>query len=103
MGIILFALLSGKMPHTGETPELKKLINENVNLYWIKIQNMSKIKFTKDFKDIFMGMINRDVKKRFRIEDIKNNTWFNGETYTDEEYYAQMKNIYENNNIDNKK
>lgn len=47
--------------------------------------------FSKEFKELFNGMVAEDVRDRFTLEDVKMSKWYNGPVLTSEQLAAAMK------------
>jgi len=61
--------------------------------FWNKhceIQKKESSFFSQDFKDLFNAMIALNPEERATISQIKQSTWYNGPTYTDEEVKVKV-------------
>lgn len=74
LGIILFTLVTGKLPFLNYS-EYKKVI-ENLNQFLKKIEESINKSFSKEFKDLFTQMIAKLEKDRPTIEQILQFPWF---------------------------
>jgi serine/threonine protein kinase len=96
-GVILFCLKSHLYPYL-ENPapsetDFFKLLQKKDKSFWElhpKSQEDGKF-FDKNFKELFMSMIERCPKKRATLKDVKKSAWFRGPTYTQQELVAIMK------------
>ncbi|KAJ5067088.1 serine/threonine-protein kinase brsk2 [Anaeramoeba ignava] len=68
-GVILYGLLTGKLPFDGES--IKDVLLKVVDAKYTIPENLSPEK-----KELIKGMLEKDVNKRFTIEQIKQNEWF---------------------------
>ena len=97
-GILLFMFLCGGMlPHLEDQLyngiDLRNLLENDNDLFWEKhaeIQERDELYFNKNFKELFNGMVSRDVSKRYTIKEIKESNWYLGETYSKKELVSAM-------------
>ncbi|KAJ6250022.1 serine/threonine-protein kinase gin4-related [Anaeramoeba flamelloides] len=88
-GIILFALISGRLPF--DSKNIKRLL-----LKIKKGEYKMSSKFTKDERDIIKKMLVVDPKKRISIDEIKKHPWFTSNyptNYTPQDSSIKIKNI----------
>jgi len=91
--VVLYALkTNGHLPHMEdefyEDIRFFDLLRDDPKTYWAeqcKYLKKSADFFDRDFKELFMCMINADVEQRATIEDIKRSKWYNKEIYSNEE------------------
>jgi serine/threonine protein kinase len=93
--IVLFVLFNGKhLPYNEGSLfreiDLYVLLQQNPNKFWSVHETILKSSFPCDFKELFIGMTRGDVDKRFTLEDVKSNSWYNGEIYTPEEMKEKL-------------
>jgi len=92
-GVLLFLLkTAGALPQCEDQLyndiNLLDLLNNDKPAFWEKhceIQNKEQEFFGADFKELFQGMTEGDVNKRFTIEDIKASKWYQREVYSNEQ------------------
>lgn len=75
LGVIAFILVSGELPFedpTKEDPFYCFIHEDKWESYWesVNCQNLSK-----EFKEMFEGMVCKDPSKRLTIDQIKNSAW----------------------------
>jgi BR serine/threonine kinase len=70
-GIILFALLTGKLPFDEENENIRKLFNK-IRFEPAKIPKTISI----DCRELIRSLLTIDPEKRITIDKIKNNSWF---------------------------
>mmetsp|Transcript_63887 Transcript_63887/g.152358 ORF Transcript_63887/g.152358 Transcript_63887/m.152358 type:complete len:402 (+) Transcript_63887:2082-3287(+) len=70
-GIILYALLTGKLPFDEENENIRKLFNK-IRFEPAKIPKTISI----DCRELIRSLLTIDPEKRITIEKIKNNSWF---------------------------
>lgn len=104
-GVSLFNIYTGIAPF--EWAELKKkeedplykMIAKKDNKYWSTIseqyfcvKNPDKLgQFSKDFKILIYGILEANPDKRYKVEDIKNCSWWKGPVCTPEEMAREFK------------
>jgi serine/threonine protein kinase len=85
-GIILFCMRCGAVPYLEgglvSGKDVFELMCEKNDLFW-KIHKQEKL--DKDFKKLFMQMVDKNFELRPSISDIKRNKWFQGPTYSEDE------------------
>mmetsp|Transcript_125953 Transcript_125953/g.177707 ORF Transcript_125953/g.177707 Transcript_125953/m.177707 type:complete len:129 (+) Transcript_125953:750-1136(+) len=98
LGIILFVMKFGILPAIEDQEfdgvNLFKLLQEDPESFWKiheEIGNLEEGSFTQDFKDLFFALVRADPSKRASIQDIKKSAWYNGETLSNQELKAYMK------------
>eukprot|EP00330_Aristerostoma_sp_ATCC50986_P000440 CAMPEP_0114579442 /NCGR_PEP_ID=MMETSP0125-20121206/3809_1 /TAXON_ID=485358 ORGANISM="Aristerostoma sp., Strain ATCC 50986" /NCGR_SAMPLE_ID=MMETSP0125 /ASSEMBLY_ACC=CAM_ASM_000245 /LENGTH=307 /DNA_ID=CAMNT_0001770171 /DNA_START=65 /DNA_END=985 /DNA_ORIENTATION=+ len=99
MAVILFVFMTGIPPYSevdkGCGPEFDpfyKLMRKNANKFWdihAKHQGRSDF-FSDDFKNLVNWMLSEEARERPSLQEIENHPWFKGETFSDEEYQAEM-------------
>lgn len=102
-GVILFIMMSGKnFPYVEEMASndvnLFDLMQEQPEMFWqahekldAQVQN-----WDSDFKTLFMGMVCGNHENRYKLNDIKENKWFNGQVYSREELTTIMGGLSKN-------
>jgi len=101
IGIILFMMQSqGVLPHLENEKyqgvNLFEALGNDLNLFWKKHIDFHRervLRFSQEFKDLFIGMTRTHPKERFTIQDIKNSKWYNGEVYSSDELTKKMRDI----------
>ena len=92
-GVILFAFKTQAFPFQEDEDSYQnyKLYIKNKSAYWrFLAQNKGNGFFSKDFIQLFNGMVHQDVKRRFTIEEIKESKWYKGTVLDPEELRAEM-------------
>jgi len=97
-GILLFLFKTGGvLPHTEnkryEDLDLFELLNNNTETFWKEHSNIQERPasfFDASFRELFVGMMHLDPKKRFTLQQVKESKWFQQETYSDEELKLVM-------------
>jgi len=92
-GVVLFTLLSkGVIPHAENSLykgiDFFNLLNNDNPEFWRKhceVQGQSSSVFSKNFRELFNGMLKLDPEQRFTVQDVKNSEWYNEEVLTMEE------------------
>lgn len=100
-GIILFMLQSqGVLAHLEgqiyKGVDLFEMLGKNPELFWAKHCEFHREKamlFTKEFRELFIGMTRTNPKERMTIKEIKSCEWYNGEVYSSEELIEKMREI----------
>jgi len=96
MGVVLYILLSGKVPFPGES---NKEIIENVLKGEYHFNHDAFKKVTDGAKDLISKLLVKDPNKRFSAEDAYNHPWIQSSVNPDqpvsEDVYANMKNFIE--------
>jgi len=103
MGIILFAFKASNFPFYEEQDQGSyKLVHydlfmQDKEAFWQEkaADKKNKSFFSEEFIELINGMLEKDVNKRFSIEDIKKSRWYNGSTFTKEELKRNMERISE--------
>ena len=102
-GVILFALKAKKFPFVeldqGDCISVKDyplFVKNNEGFWRNKNSLMGDDKFfDEQFKRLINGMLERNVAKRFTIEQIKESEWFKGPVMSEEELKKNMRMKYE--------
>jgi len=98
-GILLFNFLFGLMPYMEKVHfsgiNLEKILHEDQAKFWATHQHFRSISEDVDEEIVRLinGMTKLSPEKRYSIEEIKKNSWFNGEIYTQEELSNMMKKL----------
>jgi serine/threonine protein kinase len=67
-------------------------INGKMDLFWKKWEQlMEENIWSREFRELFEGMTNVDVKKRWTIQDVKKSLWYKDEIYSQKELSELMK------------
>ncbi len=67
-------------------------LDRKMSHFWKEWEGlMGKNIWSKEFRELFEGMANVDVKKRWTIQDVKKSLWYNEKIYTQKELSALMK------------
>jgi len=99
-GICLFVLLAKTFPfleagsqYSNEFQNYKRFI-VNPEKFWNRMERFlkNKIHFSQNLRELFHGMWNLDVKKRFDLNQIKQSRWYNESIYSNEELKVIMEN-----------
>lgn len=71
------------------------MVHNEDSRFWSIFSSLSnnKIAFDNQFKSLFKLMVKYDAVERGTIAEIKNNEWYKGETYSNEEYKKVMSNL----------
>lgn len=101
-GIILFVFKSGKtFPHCEyhkfKDINLLELLHFDPDKFWeahANIQNKPLDFWSDDFKKLFCGMTCVQPDKRYKLEDVKNNGWYKGDIYTNDEMKVMMSELF---------
>jgi hypothetical protein len=74
---------------------LYDLIRKDKGRFWLVTEKVNdKARgLSKELREMFMGMIEMDFKKRYTLERVKESTWYGGEVYENEEVSIVMKNL----------
>ena len=103
LGIILFCLVTGKLPFLDKN----KIEIDNINGFLEKYEAQNKFVFSPEFKKLFSTMVSKLQKDRPSIEEIyKNFEWFNEIKISDEKLIDlenELKKEFENREKDIKK
>lgn len=104
LGIILYAFKAQKAlfreiitkDAKGESrtslKDYSTFIKKNEAFWEMKVAKMTEpTTFSQDFRDLVNGMLQFEVSKRFRLDDVRNSKWFNGPVLSKEELRAEMK------------
>jgi serine/threonine protein kinase len=95
-GIILFAFKTGGFPGiedaTIEGYNLYELMISGDDKFWEAHNRIQKRKmdFDDDFKELFMSMVKLNPTERISFDEIKNNGWYQGQIYNQDELPAKM-------------
>jgi len=93
-GIILFMLKAGFSPYLeGETVDgydLFEMLMNNKKNFWDTIKKLRNVSFEKDFKTLFVSMIDSNPEKRMPIKEIKRSKWYKGPVYSQQELKSIM-------------
>ncbi|CAG9322567.1 unnamed protein product [Blepharisma stoltei] len=93
LGVILFIICSYNPPFTVGylTDPCYNMLISNENVFWdLHSRNKSAGFFSPEFKSLIKGMLAFDPKKRYTIDDIKSDNWYNGPIATDEEVNREL-------------
>lgn len=97
-GILLFIMRVGCMPYLEDQKvkgfDLFQLLIKNPEKFWEAQKSFNKVddvNFSSDFKELFFGMTCEDIEKRYTINKIKKNKWYQGETYAKTDLRERMK------------
>jgi len=91
LGIVLFALKTGKHPFIDERNQGEKRIGSYDSfcflnaVYWkIKEKDLNtNERFSFEFKELMNGLCAQDIKSRYTIKDIKASKWYNGKVLSE--------------------
>jgi len=90
-GILLFIFKFGHIPYDEEALvfgyDLQDLLFHNQEAFWEahgKIKGIP-LEASEDFKQLFFGLVNEDPNKRFSIQEVRENAWFQGTIYNKQE------------------
>jgi len=93
-GIILFALRTGSFPWTeDEEGDFEPLLAcEDSEAFWKIYEEIieESLELSPDFKELFFSMVRADPQKRVTVEEIKENSWFQGPVYSEQELKILM-------------
>lgn len=98
-GIILFIFMSGGMYPHAESKAVRginfsELMYTDNNQFWAKhceIQGRKSSFYSKEFKELFNGMVKENPAERLTIKQIKQSKWYNGPIYFTMEFHQKMK------------
>lgn len=96
LGIILFTMITGGFPYDEEMKingyDLFYLLLNNINEFWEGYNHCMKksTKLSDEFKELFEGIVKKDPKKRWTLNEIKSCRWYQMSTYSREELRAIM-------------
>mmetsp|Transcript_12490 Transcript_12490/g.17614 ORF Transcript_12490/g.17614 Transcript_12490/m.17614 type:complete len:94 (+) Transcript_12490:256-537(+) len=69
------------------------------NTYWKKYEKAAHKPsgfYSKEFRELFEGMVELDASKRWTLDKVKNSDFMKkGKMYTDKEYYVIMRKYFE--------
>jgi serine/threonine protein kinase len=94
LGIILYFMVTGGLLPFEEDDLLKgdsgmyAMLHINPRKFWREKSKNNQFMadyYTKDFKTLFAGLVTKDPKDRYTIDDIIRTKWYNGPIYTTEE------------------
>ena len=77
-GILLFSLYTGSPPFNKSTEEdqLFWMLGEDKEQFWsIFESNKAEVKFSKEFKEIVQGMLEKDPEKRWGVKEVQESDW----------------------------
>ncbi len=97
-GVLLFTLATGKFPYSENALvggyDLYELLISNKTAFWdAHLTLQSKPSFTKEFKELTESLLRTDPSKRATIDEIKQNEWYKGPTYSKKELISIMSNL----------
>ena len=102
-GIILFVLRFGYLPYDEKDLvfgcNLQELMFQNPERFFQVHQKFRKANLDccEEFKQLFLGMINEIPEKRLSINEIRRSSWYQGQTYKNQEMKSIFNNIFMNN------
>jgi len=97
LGIILFVMMTGAVPYFEDAlvngHDLYKSFLEEIHLYWLKFDVVTyhSYSLSEDFKQLLSGLVAKEPRKRFSIQQIKESRWYNGPVCTLEELRQLIK------------
>lgn len=95
-GIIFFLFKTFIFPYAEDVLyqgiNFEELLHENPEQFWRKHEEISegKIKFEKEFQELFIAMTQKNPMDRATIADIKNSKWYKEEKYSDQEIISLL-------------
>jgi serine/threonine protein kinase len=103
LGVILFTCKAREFPFVEEDKNGKTnmihydLFTEHNEDFWkIKVADKKNDEFfSKSFKDLVNGMLEKEPKKRITLQDIKRSRWYKEPTFGKEELKEKMEKIWE--------
>jgi len=109
VGVILYILKTGEFPFIETFDERRRIRRAcshfmiNNNEFWKnKAKSLGNERtFNEEFIELVNGMLECDVKKRFKINDIKSSKWFNGQVLDKKSLKIRMKASFANTKIKN--
>lgn len=97
LGVVLFVLLTGHLPYSEETKiegyDLLRLLRDEPEKFFRAHERMfpGLDDFDEKFNNLFLGLVREDGEERYGIDEIKQDEWYNGEIYTDDEYQGILR------------
>lgn len=99
-GIVLFSLYVGSPPFNKSTDEdvLFWMLNEDKQQFWsIFESNKAEIKFSKEFKEIIQGLLEKDPNKRWGVKEVQESDWALQGVHEEEAIEALKRIVYNEN------
>lgn len=98
-GIVLFAMIAREFPFKELANEngfslkcYSMFVKENKKFWEMKANRVQdKAVFNDDLTNLLNGMLEYNVDKRFKLQDIKNSKWYQGPVLSEKELMGQMK------------
>jgi len=104
-GILLFMLKAGFAPYLeGENVQgvdLLELLMTDQKKYFETLKKMRNATFDKDFKKLFLSMVDPEAEKRLSFKDIRRNKWYKGPIYSQNELKSIMEQFIQPTKINN--
>ena len=96
LGFILFNLVTGKNGFsraTNNDPYYTHIFNGHIDDYWNNLPDeIKKIKYSNDFKDLYIKMVDYNENNRPNIEEILKHHWFDEIRNLNKEKLAELEN-----------
>lgn len=99
LGILLFVFKTGFLPfnknHLLNGYDLAQLVQEDPKTFWIVYNNLTlnMIKFSEDFKNLFITLVSKTSRERLTMDDIKNDKWYSKKVYNSAQVKFLLKDI----------
>lgn len=94
-GVVLFEFKFGYKPYREDNIDDKnghyQQLQNNPKSFWARIEQLDERKYDENFKELIEGMLREDPVSRYSIDQVKENKWYKGETYDDENFLEIMK------------
>lgn len=82
LGVCLFTLRTAMSPFQTAIDKLYKKLMDEPDDYFAMCERSLDLTLDKDFREVLRGMLERDDKKRWTLEKVKNSAWMKGKTAT---------------------
>jgi len=94
-GVLLFVFRTGAFPYTEDGTfngiDCHALMRDDSNKFWELHKKLQRdMEFDEDFKELFISLTKFDPTERISFENIKNNLWYKGEIYSNEELHSKL-------------